>query len=331
MNAKPTADPQPIDAAALHAETTGLLHDVGLLPLAGAGNATCRLLRDTRDYRIVLCATDSDRWLLKQDGPDAREQKMINAALAASLARARGVPTPALRCFASAISPQRRTLQVYDYIPGAVCPDDFRGLGDSERTALLAALGAGLARLHSHHAPGYGEVLHAGTFVSLKEAVGWRLDYALGMRDAFAKLDPGAISAVRARILALCDLVVADCRPVLVHGDVGPRNLILDGGQLVALIDFEHAKFHDAAYDFVKLHFLLSERAEDWRTLMSAYCAKNGTLRRFAERLSLFVGLELLSGISYWHRISDARMYDDYRKRLHAWLITSSETTSVSD
>jgi aminoglycoside phosphotransferase (APT) family kinase protein len=318
-----SSEPSSTDAEALHAAATVILRDFGLLPRYGTASGISRLLSDTRDYRVVLYETDTARWLLKQAKAGARTQKMINAAVAARFASARGVPTPCLRCFACGVMPDRPTVQIYDYVPGESCPEGFAGMTDAGRRDLLAQLGYALARLHAHRAPGYGESLHGDGFESLMQATRQRLDYALGQSEAFSALVPGTVEAAQARILALSERVAADSLPVLVHGDVGPRNLILDAGRLAALIDFEHAKFHDAAHDFVKLHFLLSGRAEDWRALMGAYSEKAGTPARFAERLSMFIGLELLSGLGYWHRTSDAAMFDDYRARLRHWLDTA--------
>ena len=56
---------------------------------------------------------------------------------------------------------------------------------------------------------------------------------------------------------ALSDRRMTDYEPVVVHGDVGDENLLVDGGgKLAGVIDFEHAAVGDPVHDFRQLRFL---------------------------------------------------------------------------
>lgn len=94
--------------------------------------------------------------------------------------------------------------------------------------------------------------------------------------------------------------------------------LILNQARHAAPIDSEHAKYHDAAWDFVKRNFLLAERELDWQALMQAYAATGGTPPQLAERLRLFIELQLLSRFAYWHRTLDHMVFEGHSTRLDA-------------
>ncbi len=63
-------------------------------------------------------------------------------------------------------------------------------------------------------------------------------------------------------------------RPVLVHGDIGFHNMLIDNGRLTALVDWEFAHIGDAAEDMGSIRNVLGE--DGWDDVMARYRAAGG-------------------------------------------------------
>lgn len=121
------------------------------------------------------------------------------------------------------------------------------------------------------------------------------------------------------RVAALWDT----CRPVLdtaplalVHRDLQPGNLLVDGSRFAAVIDFELARLADPLYDFVKL--------EQWvfplhpgiaPALVSAYGLDRDD-RDVRSRMTLVTLIELLSMVNYFHHDGRPHLADEKREQL---------------
>lgn len=62
--------------------------------------------------------------------------------------------------------------------------------------------------------------------------------------------------------------------PVLVHGDIGFHNMLIDEGRLTALVDWEFAHIGDPAEDLGSIRNALG--ADHWEAIMAAYRAAGG-------------------------------------------------------
>jgi aminoglycoside phosphotransferase (APT) family kinase protein len=64
-------------------------------------------------------------------------------------------------------------------------------------------------------------------------------------------------------------------RPVLLHGDPGFHNMLVDGGKVQALLDWERARVGDPAQDlaYVRPHVM---RVQPWEEFLAAYCDAGG-------------------------------------------------------
>ncbi|MDB5702366.1 MAG: phosphotransferase [Sphingomonadales bacterium] len=72
----------------------------------------------------------------------------------------------------------------------------------------------------------------------------------------------------------LANVPEAPDRPVLVHGDIGFHNMLIDNGQLTALVDWEFAHIGDPAEDLGSIRNALG--AERWDAIMEKYRAGGG-------------------------------------------------------
>lgn len=270
----------------------------------------------------MRATTSRGDFLIKLAGPAARDHKQFNCFIASLMAFAQGVATPQLRHFLCLASPSGPTASVFDFVPGNPCLESFEAFCADEQLQLLADIATALATLHGCTSAGFSEEIFRAQSLTLEQAVNQRLDYCLAQLSSDTQADRSQIRDARDRITELLERIAPVSTPVLIHGDMDLRNLIERQGRLVAIIDFEHAKFHDAAYDFVKLSFRLADQPLLWNKLLERYFTLRGELPMFEQRLSLFVGLEILSGLPYWRRIGEARMHRDYCARLSRWLAT---------
>ena len=136
------------------------------------------------------------------------------------------------------------------------------------------------------------------------------------------------LEAVRTECDRLVREVVVDFPPSLVHGDLHPRNVVVDRAEpsgalrLAALLDFEHARFLDPAWDFVKLDLWVFAPHPDLEApFRAAYRAARGESESFRSRVRLCGGLEILRALPYFGaEFPDEAMFDSFFTALERWL-----------
>lgn len=251
----------------------------------------------------------------------ARDPSPVRAARHAAMheaARASGAPVA--RLITAGHSPVLDApLLVLEWTDGTDAEAAWPGLDDAARTAVCRDWGAVVARLHALRPPDGHFTGHPAA--SWPEVASARTA-ELARRHAAARLLPGTlITAAATSIEREAALLGSLVQPRLAHLDLHLPNILARDGRLAALLDFEHARWWDPAADLVKLGMWVfgphpQARAPFW----AGYAAAGGRLPAAAARARVCAGLEWLSGILYWHRVGDHRMYHDYQQRLHAWL-----------
>jgi hypothetical protein len=193
-----------------------------------------------------------------------------------------------------------------DLLPGEVAVvEDVRGgtLQDLRRRdprsagAVLARLGDAVRTMHGRHRDRYGRPGLDGP-APTRPVHRVVLDRALhDLAEAAARV--GRIAAVRGR---LADALAQRCAAVpprsrygLVHGELGPDHVLVDGHDRPVLVDIEGATFLDAEWE----HAFLELRFGDAYPALAVDGLDEGRLRlyRLAMHLSLVAGpLRLLDG-----------------------------------
>lgn len=311
------------DTASLRAVAIRTLQDCCLLADDATG-LDVELLKRSAEYLVLRVGSCNRQILIKQASSAVRESKLFNGCIAAALAWEQGVPTPALQHFFCSTGPPGPATLVFDFLPGRGAELRYADFSAEERRRFFADLGKAVGLLHRQPRSGFSEELHRAGGSDLRQVIDARLDYCLAQPAAFAAVDAQTLAEVRQRLGDLRDHVARVSQPVLIHGDIGLRNLLEHEHRFAGLIDFEHAKFHDPAYDFVKLSFFLADQPDCWQSLLQHYFAEIGEVAQFGLRLQLLSGIEILSGLPYWHRTGDSAMHTDYLRKLDAWLETAS-------
>lgn len=240
-----------------------------------------------------------------------------------------GAPVPRLLDFTASSGPvDGRLLIVSEYLPGQDADDASRSLPPASMDRVMVETGAALARLHQVPATAFGDAV-TGLGVgsgSWSAVVASRIELlARAYRDREGARDRGDKGLVSAGLLLLGQLA-GEASPVVcpavAHLDVYLPNILVDGeGGFRALLDLEHLRWVDPVMDFVKPAMWMFEKHPRWAdAFVGGYRTVSEWPQRWSERLAVTSGLELLTGVDYWARVSDQLMRDDYLRRLRAWV-----------
>ncbi len=132
--------------------------------------------------------------------------------------------------------------------------------------------------------------------------------------DGFAKPNPLA-EAAYARLKETQPKFPADH---FSNGDLWPENLLVQGGQLVGIIDWQHAGFGDPIYEFLLPFFLVPELRG--RGTEEAYCRRMGF---DPELLHWYHGLEFFDSLRWVLKLGEPYMIhtaESLQADLEAWL-----------
>lgn len=268
---------------------------------------------------------DGDRWLVKIAERMRSPLRMENAVAAQTLAAGGGVRVPEIVGFEIGPNPLGRPYCVQRWVDGVDAQTALATLAPTERLAFGTSLAGEVARLHAVDSDWVGE----GVLPSLRLA-GWRpyvhaqTERLRKMNALYGSLDAPTLDAAVAECHCLGDSVDVSFRPGLAHRDLWPPNVILAGdGTVAALLDFEHARFTDTAWDLVKLDLLFLRTHPDIAAAFhDAYRRARPWDDALELRIRLCFGLELLRGLPYFRaEFPDAGMAAMLDAELRRWLV----------
>jgi len=272
---------------------------------------------------------------------DPDGHRLANAAAAASEARALGVVTPRMLHAATAHPAfGGRPFSVAEFLPGRDGEDEVPRMTAGDRARFFTEWGEAIARLHQERRDGgsagqaaaaparitssavfAADALGHGQAATWRDVVDGRLE-VVPARFAAAGLDFGADAAEAVtRIRAGARAVSGVVRPTLVHNDLYLANTLAEAGAFAGLLDFEYARVWDPTSDFVKLTLLVFDTHSAARAaFLSGYRRVRPLPEDFEARLTVALGLELVSGLPSFHRWGDAGVLALYRRALERWL-----------
>lgn len=184
-----------------------------------------------------------------------------------------------------------------------VCGGTLEALFETDPTRAAGALGElaeMLEAMHRHRAQHYGRVdlLERGGSASETSCERRVLDRALRDLEEAAGRDgriAAAGTALRDRLRELTDRVSPRAEYGLIHGELGPDHVLVDGDGHPVLIDIEGLMYFDVEWE----HVFLRLRFGDWYTALArpGLDPQRMDLYMLAMRLSLVAGpLRLLDG-----------------------------------
>lgn len=212
---------------------------------------------------------------------------------------ARGVPVPELLAFETASRALPEPYLIMRRLPGVVATR--AGLSDAARLAMEEQFGGYLARIHSITPLGFG---------------------ALVPRDgAYAGRCSSLLAYLREELAARCAALPAEALPVeaadrvrgclerrqgsfvlgtasLVHRDYQFRNVLVSGGAVTGILDFENQAAADPVMDLVALYG--RGREADLQAVLRGYGPSPAFAGDFRGRLYAYALLGVLEAL-WWH------------------------------
>ncbi|MFI0897544.1 phosphotransferase family protein [Streptomyces sp. NPDC020983] len=197
-------------------------------------------------------------------------------------AAAAGVPAPRVVHSEWREDADCRPFLVMTHSPGVPWSDLADAIADDERDRLVTELGRLVGRLHSvHGGDGFGYPAQAVAPLAARwpDAFAAMTDALLADAQAYGAWLPRPVAQVGAVLAGGAAALAEVTRPVLVHFDLWPGNVLLDGEpgarRIGALIDGERMFWGDPLADFASLS-LLSGPREDDPAFLAGYGAAGG-------------------------------------------------------
>ena len=198
---------------------------------------------------------------------------MVREANALELLEGSGLPVP--RLLDSGVFEDTRRWVVLERLPGESPPDALIPAHELS-PGLGAEMGVLIARLHAAaRPPGFGTwTVDPGR--SLLDEDRARRELLSTMAHDAAIVSPGEIDRVVGLLEVTAGALEGRATPVLAHRDVQPRNVLVDGDRITALLDFESAAGGDPAEDFRTIG--LDWSGPGFAGLAESYVAAGGSL-----------------------------------------------------
>jgi aminoglycoside phosphotransferase (APT) family kinase protein len=246
-------------------------------PLAGGSYNTLHRVDLTDGTRLVLKVPPSPRIPRLVYEAELLHGEALFCASAASV----GVPAPRVVHAAAGEAGPEAPFLVMTHLPGTPWHELSGEIDGGERDRLRSGLGAMVARLHTVKGPGFGYPAQstgpltgrwAPAFAAMTGAV---LDDAA----AYGSWLPREVPEIRAALAAAAPVLDEVAVPALVHFDLWPGNVLLDGPagerRISGLIDGERMFWGDPLADFVSLSLLLGDAERD-PAFLTGYGAAGG-------------------------------------------------------
>jgi aminoglycoside phosphotransferase (APT) family kinase protein len=204
------------------------------------------------------------------------------------------------------------TYAVMPRLPGTTGSELWKAGDAEQRTALAAACGEALARLHETTSPFFGPYdAQLDAFTELTDFPDWvlrRLDHArTGCRSANA-LSVEAEQFIDSLIDECAGALAEPFTPVLVHHDFQPGNLTLQrsrsGFAATGVFDLFESYFADGEEDLVRM--LRNQTDKQRQAFVDAYTASRPLRPGAAQRLALYA-------------LADSLIVWEYGQRNGAW------------
>jgi aminoglycoside phosphotransferase (APT) family kinase protein len=192
-----------------------------------------------------------------------------------------GVPAPRVVHAEPAEGPGRDPYLLMTHVPGVPWWEVAEAMAETERARLRTDLGVLVARLHAVTGPAFGyPAPSAGPApATWSAAFGAMTGAVLDDAERYGSWLPLPVPQVRARLAAASGVLDAVTVPALVHFDLWPGNVLLDGPAgaraISGLIDGERMFWGDPLADFASLSLFLADAEHD-PDFMAGYRAGGG-------------------------------------------------------
>jgi aminoglycoside phosphotransferase (APT) family kinase protein len=143
------------------------------------------------------------------------------------------------------------TYQIQVFINGQKLYWVWKDLSAEQKDRIMEELAGYLKVLHQRTCPGFGSLMGEKTHPSWRDFCAYCLECTLDELKRYrVKLDPAVVELVRERFERdqewLCEGT-----PCLIHRDLWLGNILVEGGRITAILDFEFSMYAPADYELL--------------------------------------------------------------------------------
>lgn len=242
-----------------------------------------------------------------------------------------GVPVPRVLLVESLeLEGKSIGISVEERLPGVPLDELATHMSDEEFAEILQQAGALLSRVHSVTTEGFGEIDNRGrgehasiSGIFSEENLSERVLLAAAQS---ASLDANIISRAL-YILREYQKNYPAVSPHLLHGDFGPKHLLIDSGKVTGIIDFENACGGDPVQEFANWQFFFENRYPV-EFLRKGYSDKSVFADDFEPRFSVWRLVIGLSSLRYYAAEGNQSGMNHCKKRIPQDVIDLDHTLS---
>jgi aminoglycoside phosphotransferase (APT) family kinase protein len=193
-------------------------------------------------------------------------------------------------------------ISVEERLPGVPLDELAKHTSVEELAEILQQAGALLSRVHSVKTEGFGEIDKHGRGEHASIAAIFS-EESLSERVLLAAAQSASLdrNVLKRALRILCEFQ-KNCSPVsahLLHGDFGPKHLLVESGKITGVIDFDNACGGDPVQEFANWQFFFENRYPI-ESLRKGYSDKSVFDSDFERRFFVWRLVIGLSSLSYY-------------------------------
>lgn len=247
---------------------------------------------------------DRDEYVLKVSPYERKENNLLQEAWAFDRCRGVGVPVPEVVRVDVSLSKFPEAYLLTKKIPGA--PGSKMEFSDAGFIDLMQQLGHYLYLIHSIPVGGFGEINQIGDQFRGKHSTLWQSvisgfegSWWVDMITTHELLSKEDLERYQKVLEEHKDLFTLETSS-LTHGDIGPRNLIMEGDKIAGIVDMENVLATDPIRDFHWFGYWI-EDSQRLKALQSGYDNKNLFDNNFPIKMRLYQIVYSLPALAYYH------------------------------
>jgi aminoglycoside phosphotransferase (APT) family kinase protein len=221
------------------------------------------------------------------------EEKAISLSLKA------GVPAPKVLLIEQMQNgDEKLTFCIEEKIKGEALRELMPSLDIETRNSFIIEAGEILSKIHSVQLPGFGNLDRDVPFKTWEDFIFHLEDKKEKILTSGEKVGIDSVLINQAfEILRNNSSAFTVKEARLLHGDFGPKHLLVQEGHITGIIDFENAKGGDPVYDFAWLNYFHGE-SFSVESLREGYLDKNLFNENFELKMKLY---RLHLGLGFIH------------------------------
>lgn len=229
-------------------------------------------------------------------------------------------------------NPLKKHFYIQEWLPGEDAETVINSFDCLEKENFAYDFGKGLAGLHNIQGETFSDdIIGNKKYNSWRELVSQRLDKLIFENKEVNVLDDKTLSTIEKRCRSLIQLLPEEIKPGFTHRDLYLSNVLVQNNKFHCIIDYEHARFYDPLWDFVKIEAWIFRKHPDIRKYFyQGYQSVIPWKEEYIHRIRLYEGVEFLAAFPYFgDKYPNENMLDTFKFEIKDWL--DNKTVAYED